>query len=224
MSTAIRILSTKLLREATMRQFAAAGIEVVTKPFIRIDIPGHITLPDVQKADAIITSANALNALVGIRHKLPPFHTIYCIAGRTETMVSATFEARIIARPYALELVDVLVNTEHIYPLWFFKGDKALPTIPEGLAKNGILFSAIEVYQNTAIPHVLKEHFDAILFFSPTAVESFREHNIIPDNTITFAVGKTTAGALKSFAKQVIISEVPSEAAVAEAVVKHFNF
>lgn len=223
MSEKVRILCTKLLREATMNQFAEAGIEVVVKPFIRIDISENITLPPAQKADAIITSVNALQALSGIRHLLPPFRTIYCIAGRTETRVRATFDAQIIARPYASELVEIMLEAVHDYPLWFFKGNKALPTIPEGLAQAGIPFQAIEVYQNTAIPHVLREDFDAILFFSPTAVESFVQNNIIPDNTITFAIGKTTAGALAPYAKQVIISEAPTEESVRKAVLNYFN-
>lgn len=223
MSKKIRILSTKLLREATMNQFSAAGIEVVVKPFIRIDISGNITLPPAQKADAIITSVNALQALTGIRHQLPPFQTIYCISGKTEARVRETFDARIIARPYASELVAIMREATHVYPLWFFKGNKALPTIPDGLAQAGIPFHAIEVYQNTAIPHVLREDFEAILFFSPTAVESFVQYNIIPDNTITFAIGKTTAAALRPYAKQVVISEVPTEESVGEAVVNYFN-
>ncbi len=223
MSKKIRILSTKLLREATMGQFAEAGIEVVAKPFIRIEIPGHITLPPAQKADAIITSVNALEALSGIRHQLPPFQTIYCISGRTEAGVREIFDARVIARPYASELVAIMLKAAHVHPLWFFKGNKALPTIPEGLAQAGIPFHAIEVYQNTAIPHVLREDFEAILFFSPTAVESFIQNNIIPDNTITFAIGKTTAGALTPYAKQVLISETPTEESVLKAVVNYFN-
>ena len=223
MSKKIKILSTKLLREATMSQLAAAGIAVVAKPFIRIDIPGQITLPRAQRADAIITSVNAVKALTGIRQLLPPFQTVYCIAGSTEAMVKETFDAEVISRTYAAELVEVIVSAAHIYPLWFFKGDKALPTIPEGLTKAGITFEAIEVYQNMAIPHMLKEDFEAILFFSPTAVESFMQYNIIPDNTITFAIGKTTAAALAPFAKQVVISETTSETAVAKAVVNYFN-
>lgn len=223
MSKKVRILSTKLLREATMNQFAEAGMEIVAKPFIRIEIPGHITLPPAQKADAIITSVNALKALTGIRDLLPPFQTIYCISGNTEAGVRATFDARIIARPYASELLAIMLKAAHDYPLWFFKGNKALPTIPEGLAQTGIPFQAIEVYQNTAIPHVLREDFEAILFFSPTAVESFVQNNIIPDNTITFAIGKTTAGALRPYARQVVIGEVPTEESVLQAVVNYFN-
>ncbi|MBL7706899.1 MAG: uroporphyrinogen-III synthase [Taibaiella sp.] len=223
MSKKIRILSTKLLRESTMNQFAEAGVEVVAKPFIRIAISGNISLPPAEKADAIITSVNALEALAGIRHLLPPFQTIYCISGRTEAGVRETFDARIIARPYASELVAIILDATPVYPLWFFKGNKALPTIPEGLKKGGIPYHPIEVYQNTAIPHVLREDFEAILFFSPTAVESFIQNNIIPDNTITFAIGKTTARALAPYAKQVVISETPTEASVLKAVVNYFK-
>lgn len=220
----VRVLSTKQLREETLRLVPHTGIVVKSLPFIRIDIPEHIILPEAQQVDAIITSANAVTALNSIREKLPVFNTIYCISGQTEALVRKYLSAAdIVARPYASELVAILEKGAFTYPLWFFKGDKALPTIPDGLKKAGIDFTAIEVYQNTATPQVLQEDFEAILFFSPSAVESFLKNNFIPDNTITFAIGKTTAKALKPFAKQIIISEDTTEVAVVKAVVKYFN-
>lgn len=224
MSKTISVLSTKLLRNTTIRRLQPGGIKVTVTPFVRIDSSENISLPVAKKVAAIITSFNAVKALEGIADQLPVFDTVYCIAGRTEVAVKEHLKpAHVIARPYASALLDVIIAAAHNYPLWLFKGNKALLTLPEGLAKAGIPFESIEVYQNTATPHVVKEDFDAILFFSPSAVESFLQHNIIPDNTITFAIGKTTASALKPFAKQVVISEVPSESAVAEAVVNHFN-
>lgn len=220
----VRVLSTKQLREETFRLFPHAGIVVKSVPFIRIDLPEHIVLPEAQQVDAIITSANAVIALSRIREKLPFFNTIYCISGQTESLVREHLSAvHIVARPYASALVEILEKTAFTYPLWVFKGNKALPTIPEGLQNAGIAFEAIEVYQNTATPQLLQEDFEAILFFSPSAVESFLKNNFIPDNTITFAIGKTTARALKPFAKQVKISEETTEASVVKAVVKYFN-
>lgn len=218
-----RVLSTKLLNEVAIARLAEAGLEVIAQSFIHIDILDHISLPKVQRADAIITSANAVKALSAIRHRLPAFQTIYCIAGRTEALVRETFDAELIARPYASALLEILVAAPHKYPLWFFKGNKALPTIPEGLQHAGIPFEAIEVYQNKATPVVLESDFDAVLFFSPSAVESFLQDNIIPDNTITFAIGTTTAKALKPFAKRLVISKEPTEASIIDAVLEYFN-
>lgn len=224
MSKKIGILSTKLLREATERRLAETGTEVVVKPFIRIDIPGQITIPPAQKADAIITSANTIKALTGISDQLPAFDTVYCIAGRTEALVKEYLKpVNIVARPYASALLEVIITVQHTYPLWFFRGNKALPAIPEGLQNAGIPFEAIEVYRNTATPVMLNEDFDAILFFSPSAVESFLQNNYIHDNTITFAIGKTTAKALKPFAKKVVISKEPTEESVIKAVLEYFN-
>lgn len=220
----VRVLSTKQLREETFRLFPHAGIVVKSVPFIRIDLPEQIILPEARQVDAIITSANAVTALNSIREKLPVFNNIYCISGQTEALVREHLSAEsVVARPYASELVEIMEKAAFTYPLWFFKGNKALPTIPEGLKRAGIDFTAIEVYQNTATPQTLQEDFEAILFFSPSAVESFLKNNFIPDNTITFAIGKTTAKALKPFAKRVIISEKTTEVSVIESVVKYFN-
>ncbi|OJV53473.1 MAG: hypothetical protein BGO31_00975 [Bacteroidetes bacterium 43-16] len=225
MSKEIRVLSTKALRASNLQHLTDKGASVVTRSFIRIEFPAVIDLPPAEKVNVIITSANAVAALMRIREQLPVFHEVYCIAGRTEALVREhlAYTGSIIARPYASELLIPIIQSEQTIPLWFFKGDKALPTIPDGLNHAGISFKAIEVYRNVALPHVLKEDFSAILFLSPSAVESFLQHNIIPDNTITFAIGKTTAAALKPFAKQVVICESPTEGSLVAAVVNYFN-
>lgn len=220
----INILSTKLLREGAFKVAPYSGAVLEEYSFVRIDLNENIRLPAAQKVAAIVTSANAVKALERLINQLPVFDTIYCIAGKTEALVKEHLKpGNIIARPYASELLEVMINTQHTCPLWFFKGNKVLPTIPEGLQNAGIAFEAIEVYQNTATPVVLGIDFDAILFFSPSAVESFLQNNYIHDNTITFAIGKTTAKALKPFAKKVVISKEPTEESVIKAVREYFN-
>ncbi len=220
----INILSTKLLRQDVFSLPPYSGVILEECSFVQIDLNENIILPSAQKVNAIVTSANALKALKSISGQLPAFDTVYCIAGRTEALVKEYLNpVNIVARPYASGLLEVMIIVQHTYPLWFFRGNKALPTIPEGLQNAGIPFEAIEVYQNTATPLVLNKDFDAILFFSPSAVESFLQNNYIHDNTITFAIGKTTAKALKPFAKKVVISKEPTEESVIKAVLEYFN-
>ena len=53
------------------------------------------------------------------------------------------------------------------------------------------------------------EIFDAILFFSPSGIESFLEKNNFTNEQI-FCIGTTTASALPTDYKKVIIAETPT--------------
>jgi uroporphyrinogen-III synthase len=53
-------------------------------------------------------------------------------------------------------------------------------TLPQALKEGGIKFNEIEVYQTALAPlKYLIENFDAIMFFSPSAVESYLSNNKI---------------------------------------------
>jgi uroporphyrinogen-III synthase len=62
-------------------------------------------------------------------------------------------------------------------------------TLPQALKEGGIKFNEIEVYQTALAPFKIsdQENFDAIMFFSPSAVESYLSNNI-KKNLLALAV------------------------------------
>ncbi len=200
-------------------------IVLVSHSFIQISLKTDIEFPKATCVNGIFTSVNAIKAIIPFVNALPEFETVYCISGATEHLAKTTFGARpkYISATYATILAQQISASNQGYELWFFKGNRALPTIPKVLAQSGIDFRAFEVYENKLNPLEMEQSFDAILFFSPSAVESFLMDNFIPDNTITFAIGTTTAAALEGKAKHISIADAPSESAVVEAVMQYFN-
>jgi uroporphyrinogen-III synthase len=68
-------------------------------------------------------------------------------------------------------------------------------TLPQALKEGGIKFNEI-VPNRTSAFKISDQEFDAIMFFSPSAVESYLSNNKIKRNL--FCIGSTTASALEA--------------------------
>jgi uroporphyrinogen-III synthase len=56
------------------------------------------------------------------------------------------------------------------------------------------------------VKHKIEKTYHGILFFSPSAVQSFFSNNKISDQTILFAIGNTTATEIKKYTNNKIIT------------------
>ena len=86
-------------------------------------------------------------------------------------------------------------------------------------------FNEIEVYQTKLAPFKIsdQENFDGIMFFSPSAVESYFSNNKIKKE-ICFCVGNTTAAALEELKiKNIVVADLPTVEDTIIAVFEHFN-
>jgi uroporphyrinogen-III synthase len=74
-------------------------------------------------------------------------------------------------------------------------------TLPQALKEGGIKFN--EIVPNSTTFKISDQEFDAIMFFSPSAVESYLSNNKIKRNL--FCIGSTTASALETKIKNIVI-------------------
>ncbi len=108
-----------------------------------------------------------------------------------------------------------LIISDGIKRALFFCGDQRLDILPDNLKKNGIELIELIVYDTILNPVKIDDQPDIILFFSPTAVKSFFALNEISSGTAIFAMGTTTAEALKhNISHPVIISPEADKAYV----------
>ena len=85
-----------------------------------------------------------------------------------------------------------------------------------------IKFNEIEVYQTTLTSQKITQQLDAIMFFSPSGVESYLQKNKIKKE-ICFCIGETTAKALEEYTENIVVAEYPSVEAVIEEVINEFS-
>ena len=222
----ITILSTKVLRATSQARAAQEDCLLDMLPFIRIEYAG---LPEgwaggADRITAIFTSAHAVSAYAALEEQ-PEVSAVFCIAGATERTVQELLPGvRVLAsRPYAAELVAVILQQQAVpeAPLFFFCGDQRMATVPDGLTQAGIAFEERVVYRNIACPQLIAKDYDGILFFSPSAVHSYFSCNALPEQTLTFAIGHTTASALKQYTDRVQVAPQTDEAVLVAYAIEY---
>jgi uroporphyrinogen-III synthase len=91
------------------------------------------------------------------------------------------------------------------------------------LKQQDVEVTEIVVYHTIAVPHKLSRDYTAVLFFSPSAVESFFSANKAGDKVIFFAIGNTTALAIKKHtANRVLIGDAPGKEELVKDMISFF--
>lgn len=160
----------------------------------------------------IFTSANAVRAVVSVLQTIPEWK-IYCVGSETRKRATLFFGASAILdhAGNAEGLAGKIIQQKPTHAV-FFCGDQRREVLTEKLSESGIMLQELIVYRTQVTPVKLTKTYDAILFFSPTAVVSFFSMNSTAPQTVLFALGTTTASALKNACRnEVVISPKPDK-------------
>jgi len=227
----IHILSTRPAGEALVNEAAQNDIIIDEMSFITIEeiinteIEEKIRHLSHQNITAVFTSMNAVDAV----EKFITIQTswkIFCIGNTTKKLAKKIFGEKNISgtADSADQLAEKILENAGVKNIVFFCGDHRRDELPAKLKKNGIEMEELIVYKTIETPEILTKHYDGILFFSPSAVQSFFSKNSITHNTQVFAIGATTANEVKLFTQQpVIIAEIPGKENLIRLVIKHFS-
>ena len=188
---------------------AAGRVDVM--PFIKIvlneeeAIRNRILSFAAQTHHVIFTSTNAVKAVTDVLTH-PPRWEIFCVGGETTKRAAAFFGQPAIRghAPNAGELSEKIILEGQVKEAVFFCGNQRRDILPERLRAAGIRLEELTVYQTLLTPVKLTKNYDAVLFFSPTAVRSFFSLNSLPRQTVLFALGETTAMAIRELAENEI--------------------
>ncbi len=219
MEKSITILSTKKLQPNQKQFLLKADFGLIEADFIQIEFQ-KIRL-DVTFDCLIFTSQNAvLSVLENESHIVLKEKVCYCVGVKTKQLleengfnVESNFD-------YADDLVYFLLKNHSDKKFTFFSGSLRRDTIPDAFKKNNIIFNELQVYKTVLSPHKINNPVDGILFFSPSAVQSYLKENII-SNEVCFCIGTTTATELT--AKHKVIANQPTVENVIIQTIKYFN-
>jgi len=216
----IRVLSTRPLPGALVEIARDKGVAIDVIPMIKTATTADDELLQALKQrrlTAVFTSANAVEAVGGGGD-----WKVYCLSGATRRAVAEKFGEEAIAgvADSAAQLGQKIV--EHaVRSVVFFCGDLRREELPAIFRQAGVGYRDIVVYKTTATPKKVESNYDGILFFSPSAVESYLSVNSVPDGTVLFVIGNTTAAALKEY--NVVVSNKPEATALIDKVIEHFQ-
>lgn len=205
---AIRVLSTKKLL-ANQKQFLLnAELSVLEADFISIKYT-PFKLVNVRK-HLLFTSQNAFKSfLLNENASSHKDKAIFCVGSKTKEAIEKAGYSVLRYADYAEQLADIIIKDYLGESFTFFSGSMRRDTLPEALANAKIDFNEVEVYTTVLSPHAIKSRIDAILFFSPSGVESYLEHNSLKKE-VCFCIGTTTAEALKGITENIVVATKPT--------------
>ncbi|MDB5212068.1 MAG: uroporphyrinogen-III synthase [Sediminibacterium sp.] len=228
----IHILCTRPVEKSQVEKAKQKGIVLDAFSFIEteaienVEVQQEIEWASVEEATVVFTSMNAVEAVTGMLDDFVPAWRIYCIGHRTKQLVTTYFGEHAIAgtADNASELADEIIKNDEAEEVIFFCGNQRREDLPLKLRKHNISVNEIIVYETIAIEHVIDKGYDGILFFSPSAVESFFSKNKIPEQTVLFAIGNTTAKTIHRYSNnRIMISEQPGKDELIEQAMEYFS-
>jgi uroporphyrinogen-III synthase len=146
----------------------------------------------------------------------------YCIQGTTASQAQKMgFDVRGTAED-ASRLAEKIVQAE-VDSVAHVTTQKRLHTMEALLMAAHVHYRAYEVYEKTDRP-IRIDAFDALLFLSPSQVESFLKMNPLTPEAPVFCIGATTAATvqLKGY-QHVITARSATLEAILEAVIQYFK-
>tara|TARA_B110000263_G_scaffold249058_1_gene265505 strand:+ start:159 stop:821 length:663 start_codon:yes stop_codon:yes gene_type:complete len=217
-----KVLSTKNLTPSQKKQISNPQFSLFEKNFININ---PIKFSFTGSNDAVIFSSKNAVKIVLSNIKIKELlinNKIFCVGPETRKLLKKNNLNVVFSTTNGSELGDCLVQKKLNKNFIFFCGTKRSEDIENMLIANDLSIQIIEVYTTDLIPLKIDEEFDAILFFSPSAVKSFTNLNSIR-NARCFCIGSSTASALMPFTKNIHVSNKPTIRNVLKNLNTHFN-
>jgi len=216
-----RVLSTKKLQPNQKQFLLNAGLSVIEADFIGVNYK-PFTIQHTN-SNLIFTSKNAFKSFLlndnAVRFKA---NTIFCVGSKTKEVIEKNGYTVLAHADTAEALSDIIIKDHADESFTFFSGSMRRDTLPDALAKANITVDEVEVYETVLTPHSIKAQLDGLLFFSPSAIESYLSANAITTE-VCFCIGATTAAALKDITDTIVVANKPSVENVIVQCINHYK-
>jgi len=220
MHNPIRIVATKKLSER-QKLLLPVNFSVTDEDFISIKNKEF----EVRKMNdcSIFTSQNAVESVLRNK-KLKEIKSrkSFCVGEKTKALLKENGFEVLEYSDYAAELASIICNKYPKISFTFFCGTIRRDVLPDALKLMEIKLDEIEVYETTSAPKKIGFKPNGILFFSPSAIESYLMENKI-ENEDCFCIGNTTAEALKNKTQNIIIANQPTIESVIMKTIENYK-
>lgn len=202
MKTKICVLSTKKLHSNQKQFLLNAGFSVIEADFIKITfIPFQLkNIPTL----LLFTSQNAVKSVLQNKNieTLKQISAV-CVGSKTKLLLQENGFRVLEVQEYAENLAPIIQQKYFSEQIAFFAGNLRRNVLPDAMHNAHISFEEYMVYQNTTNSVEIKAETDALLFFSPSGIQSYLQQNSI-ENQTCFCIGTTTAAALNGITNNIV--------------------
>lgn len=201
------ILATKKLMVSQKRQLQNCKVDDFN--FINIHQNKNFQVSFPIK-NAIFTSKNAAKALLSVYEKEEmQIDNSYCVGEKTANFLQKQGLKVVNYQDTAKDLARAICEAKTIKKVYFFCGNLRRKDLFDILNENHIEIVEKEVYKTKLTPIETTKKYDGILFFSPSAIQSYLLKN---KNTksVAFCIGTTTAATAVNYFETVFTVEKPT--------------
>lgn len=202
-----RLLSTKVLYGVHLARLESAGWEVEQYDAISIELISTSVAPDDHVL--IFSSKN------GVRGFLSSFSgsdysglRCLCVGERTGDQLREHGLHVLASAPSAGKLASLIRKQYSEDSFVYYCGNRRLDLIPDALNDLGTEWQEAVVYATRLNPRHFSSRPEAILFFSPSGVESYLARNEM-GGTWGYCIGPTTATFLRDHTERVLCAKTP---------------
>ena len=217
----IKILSTKILSENLKEIFDDNKFDLFEHDFIKIgslnfELPNH-------DGSWIFTSQNAVNAVFSISKSMDLiFNKIYCVGENTKSALSKKGQKVVKNSRNSSKLANFISKHAKNEKFIFCRSNIKNDNFTDFFKKEKIDLKEIVVYDNQPNSIVLKDKFEAIMFYSPSGIKSFLKNNQL-GSSHCICIGETTASYAKNYSSNVLSCKTPSIKHVIDKTIKLFE-
>ncbi|WP_298542410.1 uroporphyrinogen-III synthase [uncultured Aquimarina sp.] len=211
------ILSTKKLSTAQKGLLLNSGIGFVEYNAIEIELLDVDFNRDIKHA--IFTSKNAVKAIQNSKFSI---QNCFCVGENTKKLLEENGQKVVETAQNASDLGEIISKNYKNGKFYFFCGNLRRDELPLILKEDNIELEEEIVYKTHKRSKKFDRVFDGILFFSPSAIQSYVSNNFI-DKSMVFCIGNTTASEAKKYTNNIIVANKPTVENVIVQAVKYFD-
>lgn len=227
------ILLTRPLSGQQLEYARILGLEPIIEPALEFKFPEYWdgvlkVINEHSKSDWVFTSANGVKALERLMKsglQVRPEVQLFAVGSKTkEALESLGLDAQVPRIQDGAHLAELIIEEGKIDSVIYFHGNLSRDEITGKLQEENIEVMEVEVYETIISPVSLPDTpVEAILFYSPSAVEGFKQgQGFDGELPVLFAIGPTTAEALRQETNQSIeVADTPDTKVLLKTVADH---
>lgn len=202
-----RLLSTKKLTKAQQNLILHQGWSFVEY--------NAIQLTSTYKA-SFFTNFNATNVIITspfaasiILKEKPKIDLLFVVGEQTCKQLSLHYNIKETAQ-YGADLATIICQHYATEKFVFLCGNLRRDDIPKQLKEANISLEEYPIYSTVLSSTTITGEFDAVLFFSPSAVKSYFSSHQLSKKTTYICIGTSTAKEASKYTNQLKIASQPS--------------
>ena len=212
----LRVLSTKILDEKLVDTARDMGMSLDCMEVIGtrvLDFDRSALQSDTYDA-IVFSSSNAVKSFLGNKETtvLAPSpleraggEVVFAISGKTKDELEKNGIVPVAVGDSSEQLAEKIVSEGTIRSVLHICGNLRMDVLEKKLMAADISYKALVVYETLPLDNKVDASYDAVMFYSPSGVDSFSTKNKLNHDTLYCCIGETTAAKLKGIDGNVII-------------------